>query len=87
MDFFNIQVVMSSISSISWIWWNSSCFMLHYQVFGEQDSPQIAPLVPAIMAQGFTLERLGCNFWNIVPSNITLSNYQSNFMGANNTVT
>lgn len=87
MDFFNIQVVMSSISSISWIWSNSSCFMLHYQVFGEQDSPQIAPLVPAIMAQGFTLERLGCNFWNIVPSNITLSNYQSNFMGANNTVT
>ncbi|MEW5306582.1 MAG: hypothetical protein WDW36_009037 [Sanguina aurantia] len=39
------------------------------------------------MAQGFTLERLGCNFWNIVPSNITLSNYVSNFMGVHNTIT
>lgn len=49
----------------------------HPGVFGEQDSPQIYTFVPSMMAQGFTLERLGADTYNFVPVT-TLLGYKNN---------
>lgn len=52
----------------------------HPGVFGEQYSPPIDSFIPLLMAQGFTMERLGIYTSQFLPDT-TLSSYKANING------